>query len=245
MLYIAYLPKPMREAETDRKILRFLKWYVSTSTNEYSIISAPGYLSRGEYRINQFLRKLSRILVKRKGSTYLGILNGMNGHHYANGSNKTILEVHNDRLTAHNFQRIIMKPSTAFDHRKMMCFFKYNNHPEFISSDTIDEFLDDIYVGGILIGSSNQSYLTYFQEYASKGEADVFIFDAENDSGINSYIKNVISSDPYPDIRNEVAYREDVFSDIVLTRSIHGLGHTNSQEFLKNILKDILKTGLE
>ncbi len=63
MLYIAYLPKVKGEDLEERKINRILKWYMTNTKNEYSVIAVPGYLSQSDSSIDYYISELSKILV--------------------------------------------------------------------------------------------------------------------------------------------------------------------------------------
>lgn len=241
MLYIAYLPKVKGENVEDRKVNNVLGWYMSKTNYEYSVIAAPGYLSTTDSSIDTFVKELSEILANGSNKTKIGFLNGMNGHH-TTSSGKIIIEEHHKKMSVNNFEQIILNIKKEFDHRKMLCFFKFKKGtPEKITIEKLDDFLNCIYVGAILIGSSNQSKKTYFEENASKGEADTFMFDATGDYEIQSYIDALYPNNQNPDMKEN----DELFRDIVIANSFYGSGHNDTQTFLKNIFKDLLASGLE
>lgn len=238
MLYIAYLPKTKGEHITERKVNRILKWYTNLTGNKYSIIASPGYFSTTNSSIDLYLRELSGVLTA-GFNRRIGFLNGMNGHHNTI-SGSTIIDEHNKKLGLYNFNQIVLNPKREFDHRKMMCFFAEKGEPySEITLDNLESFLNDVYVGAILIGSSNQSKTTYFDDFAKKGEADIFMFDVTEDLYCEHKIEQMLF---------ENANDNDVLSyndDIVITKSFFGKGHIYSQEFLKNILRETLINGLD
>lgn len=242
MLYILYLPKAEGEKKVCRKVNGVLEWYMSVTDYKYSIISSPGFLSTTTHSISDYLSELERILASGFSPVKIGILNGMNGHLPAKGSPKSILQEHNENLRRHKFDAITLKEKRESDHRKMMCFFKGENFPEVLDQSNVEDFIRDIRVGAILVGSSNQSRKTYFEEYAAKGEADVFMFDAK-ESGLRSLVENK-SGDP-----DTVGFwgnqNSKVFDEIVIAKSFYGRGHSDTQAFLKDILRDVLKNGLD
>lgn len=241
MLYIAYLPKSKGEDVGDRKVNNILYWYMSKTNYEYSVIAAPGYLSTTENTIDTFVKELSDILAKGSNKTKIGFLNGMNGHH-TTSSGKIIIEEHYKKMSVYNFEQIILTIKKEFDHRKMLCFFKFQKgSQENITIEKLDDFLNCIYVGAILIGSSNQSKKTYFEKNASKGEADIFMFDASVDCEIKRNIEALYPNNQNPDMKEN----DELFRDIVIANSFYGSGHEDTQTFLKNILKDLLESGLE
>lgn len=242
MLYILYLPKAEGEKKVCRKVNGVLEWYMSVTDYKYSIISSPGFLSTTTHSISDYLSELERILASGFSPVKIGILNGMNGHLPAKGSPKSILQEHNENLRRHKFDAITLKEKRESDHRKMMCFFKGENFPEVLDQSNVEDFIRDNRVGAILVGSSNQSRKTYFEEYAAKGEADVFMFDAK-ESGLRSLVENK-SGDP-----DTVGFwgnqNSKVFDEIVIAKSFYGRGHSDTQAFLKDILRDVLKNGLD
>lgn len=232
-MYIAYLPKIKGEKVEDRRINKFLKFYIEKSSNKYSVIAAPGYMSTRPNTIDKYLSNLGNIL-NYGNKTEIGILNGMNGHH-DNGNGMPILENHKGSLSKHGFEEIKLNVNKEFDHRKMMCFIVRNSIPKEITLDNLEDFLDNVYVGGILIGSSNQSYSTYFKDNASKGESDIFMFDTSMDPYIEHTIKMLKLGET----------NSDSLNDIVFAESFFGNGHNDTQGFFKEILRNVLENGLE
>lgn len=244
-MYIAYLPKPAGEKVDKRKVNKFLQWYSAVTKDKYSIIAVPGYLSQAVSSIETYLQNLKEILAK-KQKRKIGFLNGVNGHLSAAGGG-IILDEHNKRLSTYNFDKIKLTPNNKIDHRKMMCFFevKENKYDE-ITLDNLEEFLEDIYIGAILIGSSNQSKTTYFEPYAKKGEADIFMFDASEDFPKKNDKETEEEAVKRALLENHLDDSVlSILNDIVITKSFLGKGHEDTQEFFKSILRDILTNGLE
>lgn len=154
----------------------------------------------------------------------------------------SIREKHNMEMGNYHFSQIPLDVKNEIDHRKMMCFFtRKSSFRGVIDTHNLEEFIDSICVNAVLIGSSNQSKATYFDKFASKGEADVFIL-----------------RDTYYSPKEELEYpivnvhqqEENLqifsgFEDTVVTKSIFGRGHSQSQIFMNDILRDMLKTGLK
>lgn len=235
-MYIAYLPKNKGETIKNRKIINFLNFYINNSSNKYFVIAAPGYMSKQPRTIDDYLTHLGEIF-NQKNQTEIGILNGMNGHHIIS-NNTTVLDAHNDLLHKHGFQQIKLNAHKEFDHRKMICFATAKVVPNEITLKDLDDFLNNVYVGGILIGSSNQSNCTYFQQVATKGESDIFMFDDSADPNIKKIIESLKYNEPTDIYPSEL-------SDIVLTKSFYGKGHYDTQKFFKEILRNVLESGLE
>lgn len=245
MLYILYLPKVKDERVEERKVNGILKWYTAMTRHRYSVIAAPGYLSSSKSSIISYLDELQKIIANGPNTTKIGFLNGMNGHYNVRGTNWSIIDKHNDELPYHNFAQIGLNPKREFDHRKMMCFFEGGvGVPTSIELHEVDSFIKDIHVGAILLGSSNQSRTSYFEKFASKGEADVFLLDAVDDTEIDNFINSIRYGMDESEYSNLVQWKE-LFDDIVVAESFYGKGHNYTQEFLKDILRDVLKSGLE
>lgn len=242
MLYILYLPKTAGEKKDCRKVNGVLAWYTKVTNQKYSIIASPGFLSTTAQSISDYLSGLAKILASVFSPVKIGILNGMNGHLRIKGSPKSILQEHNETLCRHKFDAITLKEKRESDHRKMMCFFKRGNFPEVLDQSNVEDFIRDIRVGAILVGSSNQSRKTYFEEYAAKGEADVFMFDAE-ESGLVSLVEDKSGDSNTVDFWGN--QNSKVFDEIVIAKSFYGRGHSDTQAFLKDILRDVLKNGLD
>lgn len=82
----------------------------------------------------------------------------------------------------------------TYDHRKMIFFFNIKDEPPFdfdidvLSRETKDNFINSIVVNAVLMGSSNQSFQTYFggkDGIADKGEADILMFVSESEIEVN------------------------------------------------------------
>lgn len=230
MLYIIYLPKIEKEDKRERKLLKMLEAYSKQTGYENSIISSPGFLSTKNNTIREFLENLSRIITN-NNKVELGFMNGMNGNTKIKGSNKTIKEAHYKIMKQYNFDGIDIKVLNKRDHRKMMFFFTYKNeeHKRDVikTKEEIDNFLDQICVNAVLIGSSNQSNVTYFSPVATKGEADIFMF--------NGKFKNK---------EINIESFNEIYKDSVITKSIGGIGDKDSDEFLNQILEDMLYSNL-
>lgn len=240
MLYIAYLPKPKGEHVDQRKVHKILKWYTKLTGDKYSIIAAPGYLSKTDHTIGVYLHELSGLLTD-NFNRRIGLLNGMNGHYKITNSPHTIIEEHNAQLSNHSFAQIQLNAKKEYDHRKMMCFFceKGAGHSE-ITLENLDEFFENVHVGAVLIGSSNQSKTSYFEEFANKGEADILMIDPGEDLSVQKAF-NAFENEQ----KGEWAGLLEGDDGIVITKSFHGGGHYHTQDFLKDILRELLINGLE
>lgn len=127
-----------------------------------------------------------------------------------------------------------MKISDRADHRKMLFIFGFNDifdsNPNFniLNKSNFNDFLNAITVNAIMIGSSNQSYTTYFggpHGKADKGEADVLMFATDNDD-LNSLRENMY-------VEGTV-----MFEEIIGTETV------DPHDYLKNIMREFLSSSL-
>lgn len=171
----------------------------------------------------------------------MGLLNGMNGA-YPVRLIPTITnrENHINNLRPNYFSEIKLDSNTEIDHRKMICFFtSKSTFTNTINKTNLDFFLDTVCVNAILLGSSNQSNSTYFDPLAKKGEADIFMFRDTYWSPLKK------KEETFTNLSDDF-YRESFseFENGVLSESVYGKGDTNSESFLKNVLKELLLAGL-
>ena len=88
--------------------------------------------------------------------------------------------------------------------------------------------MSSISVKGILIGSSNQNFTTYYgNKKADKGEADILLFWG-NEKKENMIISNFLQD-------------ESLFKRIIIAKKVNKL---NDEEFLNSLLKDYLNNNL-
>ncbi len=240
-LYIVYLPKKANETLRNRKILKVLEWYSKMTKYKNCVISSPGYMSTIDSKIKNFLSNLSRILTptisgNNSNKVYFGLLNGMNGGNKLKNNNSSIIQYHNSNMGKFGFIPIKIKTIPVLDHRKVMCFFTPRNDnkiEEINGSYDIKRFLNNISVNAVLIGSSNQSNSTYFDDPSKKGEADIFMFIDE--------MKGLL----YNSITENRENNDIGFEDTVITESVYGKGNDDPESFLKDILEDLLNTNIE
>lgn len=265
MLYTVYLPK---KKGTSGTIVKWLEYYSELTDFRNNIIMAPGYLSESENRIHQYLDLIKNEMYP-NSSVKIGILNGMNGHHIIKGGN-SVLECYEKHVDAmKNADWIKLKSNGIVDHRKVMVFYSEISNIDSLqitNDKEIDAFLDSINVNAILLGSSNQSFTTYFDRISKKGEADIFMMIGCSRTKTFPTIKSMLR-----DIRDSVyeyntKSESDNLSQIVsnfdmntsseneiegflndrCTVSVGFAGHgkDDSEVFLKEILKNVLEDGI-
>lgn len=233
-MYSLYIPKYQNE-RGEFLITKVIKEYTERAPKLNCILSSPGYLSNRINTIDLFVDKMCGSVLHRSPLS-IGLFNGMNGNNSLGTT--TIVEYHNMRFRKYGINALTINCKKQKDHRKMM-FFIYDpeNYSKEINilndnsgdkTDFIDRYINKIKVKGILIGSSNQSYNTYFSYDASKGEADLLMF---TDSIFAKHMINLINlSSNYPN---------DNFYGCVLSESIAGC-IDDGEDYLNSILKDFL-----
>ena len=233
-MYSLYIPKYQNE-RGEFLITKVIKEYNERAPKLNCILSSPGYLSNRINTIDLFVDKMCGSVLHRSPLS-IGLFNGMNGNNSLGTT--TIVEYHNMRFRKYGINALTINCKKQKDHRKMM-FFIYDpeNYSKEINilndnsgdkTDFIDRYINKIKVKGILIGSSNQSYNTYFSYDASKGEADLLMF---TDSIFAKHMINLINlSSNYPN---------DNFYGCVLSESIAGC-IDDGEDYLNSILKDFL-----
>ena len=233
-MYSLYIPKYQNE-RGEFLITKVIKEYTERAPKLNCILSSPGYLSNRINTIDLFVDKMCGSVLHRSPLS-IGLFNGMNGNNSLGTT--TIVEYHNMRFRKYGINALTINCKKQKDHRKMM-FFIYDpeNYSKEINilndnsgdkTDFIDRYINKIKVKGILIGSSNQSYNTYFSYDASKGEADLLMF---TDSIFAKHMINLINlSSNYPN---------DNFYGCVLSESIAGC-IDDGEDYLNYILKDFL-----
>jgi len=227
-LCLMYIPKVEGES-TDFKIVKSLEKCMCYYSGKNNIISSPGYLSRIKY-VRDFVSKFKNIVPK-GNNIFIGYFKGMNKFNSLSGSCDLIDEHYMELLSTGLFKQLKIKIANKADHRKMMFIYgikrdsKFDFELEELNTKTKEKFLDSIVVNAVLIGSSNQSYSTYYggaSSRADKGETDVLMFVADK--------AEKLEDDMY--VEGTVIYEE-----LIGTKK-------EPHEYLKDILRDFLKNAL-
>ena len=232
-LYIRYIPKVEGE-NTDFKIVESLKKYMQSNLGKNNIIAAPGYMS-SYAKVKDFVKEFKNIVPKKEEFVYIGYFKCLNWEKIfgRRTSNIIISEHYKELQKTGKFKKIKIRISNKKDHRKMIFLFEIVANSSFdFKVDILDKtnkdiFLSSIIVNAILIGSSNQSYNTYYgggKGKADKGEADVLMF--VSDESVNLIRENM-------DIEGTIVFEE-----------ICGIGNKSPHEYLKDILNDFLSKSL-
>lgn len=260
MLYTIYLPKKKGEEGT---VIKWLTYYERLTSYKNNIIMSPGYLSKSKNSINKYLNSFKKQLYP-KDSFNIGILNGMNGHYKTTDGNNYVLEYYKHVVDGMNdIEWIPLKNNGLVDHRKVMIFYTSidgNYRPYISNSSQIIDFLNHVTVNAVLLGSSNQSFSTYFNNRSKKGEADVFMM-----AGCGNCIGELSISEMLSDVRNtigkqyvdssEIIYDKDetFFNQVAsflndehctMSAGFAGYGNKNPEQFLKDVLENVLEDGV-
>lgn len=164
----------------------------------------PGFISRTEDSISDFL---SALLTKNgtKLVDYFGV--GNQNTYTPDAAKKELkpevaLSKHQSVVTSKGIQWIDISRNGDSDHRKMVFIFDILcNEADLIKKidkTNYSDFLKQIKIIGVAIGSSNFSYTTYSVPWhhtkytASSGEADIFMFrDDKNGQFIQEYVNKL------------------------------------------------------
>lgn len=246
-MYSIYIPKYEGERDFEFKLPRVLTMYMEVTKYKYNLLSLPGYLSRTDASISAFINRFEHGIMK-GNPTAIGFFHGMNGSQLIAGR-ESIIKGHYRQFRT--LQVIDVKCKDLKDHRKMLFFFEMpedierNSEGEItLNNSTKDYFIDNIRVGAILIGSSNQSWNTYYaggRTRADKGESDLLMF---SEAYFAEDFTRIVNGERLRDleIENDFGYNPNLdFSDCVVFES---LTHKNDENYFKDILRDVLEHNL-
>lgn len=251
MIYTFFMKKFQKDKApfpTTLLVKKYLKLYGQNDI----VISFPGYMGTTSKSIGKFLSKMCF-----PTNTYFTV--GMNG--------KNQMKLKSNVQDYHNsfFNKIKNINKPLKDHSKMLFFLDsssvnrglFNQNKEDVELEEAQSLLKGCKVKAVLIGSSNQSYNTYFKNPADKGEADVFMINADFFKETEKYGKpisgdNALQSggknkedfegkiiDLYEAIKenNDLIYnREKNLNQIILSKMLRG----GEDDFLGEMLQSSL-----
>lgn len=164
MIYSIFMRKTQGDTQpfpTTTIVNEYINRFVK---NDDITIAFPGYMSTKEESIDLFIKSMDF-----RPKTFFTA--GMNGSR--NVETESIQNLHNKRFAIH----IDGLTKTNFDHAKMMFFLQNTGS---VNNDVISvKDLLSMQVKAALIGSSNQSFITYCSNKADKGEADILLIDGD------------------------------------------------------------------
>ena len=139
-------------------VCSLIQAFNSTFVTNEIIVCLPGYMSTTKQTIQYYCTHLN--LNKSHRVTFL---EGVNGRRAVNGVTNNIQQEHNSY-----FNGVLNNLSNGKDHSKMIFYLETEHDVVSVENCTIK---------ALLIGSSNQSYETYFgsSKKRNKGESDIFI----------------------------------------------------------------------
>lgn len=228
-MYTLFISKS-KNSHSPSPIFQIMEQFVTNtaSNSKIGMIVMPGFLSTSPSTTQIFTRHFRNL-----GISAIGILNGM--------SSLSSLHVNvcnfpcpDKILFGNQFSK-----KTVKDHRKMVFIYEYNCGESIcgccclIQKQDIDKFVKNLNILGVFIGSSNFSKTTYFGDAngrMDKGEADIFMF--ESDIFAKKLINNGVDG---------VNIEEGGY---ILSESIAGKNHQNSNDFFKEMLKEALNDQL-
>ena len=170
-MYIIVAKKTEKDGN-EFPIVTALKWYFMKNKDDIILVS-PGYMSTTDKTIQEFCDKFKNL--SENVDCQIILSTGMNGTRLVEGTSTDIMQRHYDY-----FQKKFPPFSTKKDHSKFLIFIE--NNDDFVSnyannaSSLVELLKDDkTVIKAILLGSSNFSFNTYFNDTADKGEADMFM----------------------------------------------------------------------
>lgn len=234
-MYSLYIPKYQRDLASALRLPEELGRFMEATDYAYNLLVSPGFLSRTDKTINGFLDRLEQGLSdpkNREKKVGLGLFHGMNGYNsVSKGSSLTVLAAHDAALLGRSgLEKIAVDPQKRDDHRKIIFFFKFLKEAVWditksLNQGNMKDFLKQITVEAVLIGSSNFSWSTYYnagRTLPEKGEADLLMFVDESYEA--TVAEGIMDTDMA--LFEMIACREE------------------PMEFLKNILRDFLAHSL-
>lgn len=217
---LIYIPK-YRNEKRPFKITQIIQRVILNEDVD-GLIFLPGYMSSSQGTIQNFISQMQNLGVKNK--TVL-LFNGMNGSdHLPLGNN--IRDEHLKVFAQNNTILNFIQKKNLKDHRKMLFFFKCclkDDLNRSIFIDDLSSFFSSIKIIGMLIGSSNQSFSTYFST-AQKGEADLLML--HDGASFGNY--KLDTNDNEENGKNTLI--------MATSNSV-----SDSDEYFKNILRDIFE----
>ncbi len=242
-MYYAFFLKKFKGDKSLFPTTKLVKEYIKSIGKDDYVLCVPGYMSTTQKTINDVIRKMEFPIF-----TYF--FKGMNGQRILKNSKRSIQDNHNDIIKQRvphssssdyaNFLMLISKICQDDDHSKIIAFLEHDKTVQPVN------YITQCHVKAMLIGSSNQSHNTYFgtNNKADKGEADVFIIDAQYLSGKSTEdsnnneckdSKDDVIKKLYNDILKED--KNDIASKIILLKEMNC--NINNSQLLTEILKEL------
>lgn len=225
-MYLFFLKKNKGEKApfpTSEIIRQYLTMY---GTHDL-ILMKPGYLSTKTQTIQDFCNNYPC-----STNNFILLTSGMNGKNSAQGSTFTISEEHKNDFMQRNV--ICTLHSCPTDHSKCTLFIECDGLTERAKGcpltaeeeETLCQALKKMKIRAILIGSSNASRLTYYDQPAVKGECDVFIMNDDfEEAEVTSLYENTVGA-----LQNDGEHPIVLFKEMV--------GNLSMEEIYRKILAE-------
>lgn len=217
---LIYIPKYENE-KVPFKITQIIQRVIKYEKID-GLVFLPGFMSYKQSTIQNFVTEMQKLGVTNK---VILLFNGMNGDKHL-PSNQTIRQEHLKQYGQNNTIINFVQKKNLKDHRKMLFFLKGKgiSFMDFdITEKQYQKFLSSIEIVGLLIGSSNQSFATYFST-AQKGEADLLML--HDGASFKNY--HIDTKEKEKNGKGTlIMAKSDSISD--------------SDEYFKNILRDIFE----
>lgn len=216
---LIYIPKYQKE-KVPFKITQIIQRVIKYEKID-GLVFMPGFMSCKQSTIKDFVTEMQKLGVSNK---VILLFNGMNGDKHL-PSNRSVRQEHLKQYGQNNTTINLVQKKNLTDHRKMLFFFK-GKDISFIDSDITknqyQKFISSIEIVGLLIGSSNQSFSTYFST-AQKGEADLLML--HDGASFNNY-------------RIDTEKEKNSKGILIMAESN---SISDSDEYFKDILRDIFE----
>ena len=217
----------------------------------------PGHLSSGK-NVKKYLDRFNELVSNTKSKQYIEF---GNGYLAGNNRNDYINYISQQSKVPEFYLRnycIGLPNKLRNNHSKALFYFSWIENKDNIikiklesgkrlDESEVEEFLKSVTVQAIIVGSSNQSFRTYFSPIADKGETDVMLIKSDNglECAINNeydVIKDIIISNGL-DVKAEIIANKhkDFFNSNLIAKSIlRPEEYKSDEEFLNAIFKDCL-----
>lgn len=249
-MYTIYIPKRERE-KVEHEITKVIHTYLKLRPNTSGVICFPGFMTNNNLIESYWLNLFGKFV---NDDFYVSLSRGMTGK-------RKQIEDRWDRNkntisngSINKLKYLDINIPTLKDHSKVMLFYKWKgseplcklsateNAP--LEGDALMTFIENCAIEAVLIGSSNQSYSTYFGKPAAYGETDIMLIacDHLNDTNCRTpkeiFFKDVRDKESSDDITSS-SVRFDT-DKCVVAKSINYTSYDRDVAFFKKIAEYFL-----
>lgn len=172
-MFYCYIVKKNEKEKGKSPVSKLLDVYTRLYGQSDFIVCLPGFLSKNKSAMDTFINEFTfskNPEIFQRGYFFIGY----NGCSLLKGTSFSKQDYINSKFGNYNTSLKQRK-----DHSKVVVFFEKNSFLLNEEDKNIDSLIKYGKVNAILIGSSNQSYTTYFKSPADKGETDVLLVDGD------------------------------------------------------------------